>query len=342
MSDTQFSWMESYEAIADALLARKMRRDGIEALYEEITGTADRAMIDPLTFFTAFNRGMVDVDRRDMVRTVCSGLGVEAPLPTDFAGIPTANHELWQYFDNTPQAAEDCWGLFESALELADSGDSPSVDTALQFCEYFDKVHEQVNVTKARITRTLYWMRPKSFLPFGEKTREYVHSRYGLNTPLTLSGARYIRLLQEISAVSERPFYEITERAYRAADEDWWPPVSDYDPEMSVNFWMEILSDDRLTSTEVRNALNRMLAMGGSATTDELADDRGHDRDYYATLLRGYARDIAKHAGRHDYKGSWWPLLFVGQNADESRSGDYVWRLRNELSGALTELAAKE
>lgn len=338
MSDTHFTWMESYKAIADALLLRKNRRDGLQKLYVELTGVDDRVMIDPFTFFTTFNRGIIDFDRKNLIKTVTEELDIDAPLPQDFTGIPTANHALWQYFDNTEEAAEDCWQLFEAALEFADA-DAPDEELVKRFCEAFDKVHSQENITKARLTRTLYWMRPEFYLPFGEKTRDYVHSRYGLSTPIRMRAAQYLRTLQEMNVVCDRPFYEVAARAYRAADDSWWPYAIDYDPDMSIRQWMELLADEELTSDEVIKALRKIVELGGDATTDELAEERGRDRDYYATLLRGYARSAAQRMGRDNYRGSWWPFMFFGKNAGEDRRGDYIWRLRPEIIDALGALS---
>ena len=341
MTEKRFTWVESYQKIADALLARKNRRDGIHSLYVKLTDADDRVAIDPFTFFSTFNRNIIEVDRKGMVADVLAEFSIDAPVPRDFIGVPTSSYEAWQYFDNTPQAAEDCWQLFEAALTLADAEERDE-QMVRDFCEYFDKVHAQENVTKARLTRVLYWMRPEFYLTFGEKTRDYVHSRFGLNTPIVMKGAQYLRILQEIEAVADRPFVEISERAYRAHHEDWWPDLQDFDPDMSIHQWMELLSDEEFTSPEVLNALKKMLAMGGNATCDELADERGKTRDYYATLLRGYARQVGQHLGRSAYKGSWWPYLFFGQNADAFRNGDYIWRLRPEIEEALRALAAQQ
>ena len=338
MTESRFSWMESYRAIADALLIRKMRRDGVQNLYERITGDTGRVAIDPFTFLTAYNRNIVSIDRLGMIQDIIAEFGLDVAEPTDFVGIPTADHEDWQYFDNTPEGSEACWQLFEAAVKLADA-QTRDLELAREFCTLFDTVHAQENVTKARLTRTLYYIRPSFYLPFGEKARDYVHSRYGITTPVIMSGMQYLRTLQELAAVTERPFYEIAERSYQAADESWWPSIEDFDPDMSIHQWMDLLSDETLTSAEVLHALRKIVKLGGNATTDELADDRGHDRNYYSTLLRGYARDVASRLGRKSYKGSYWPYLFVGQNADETRNGDYVWRLRGEISQALSELA---
>lgn len=342
MPTDHFTWIPAYEAIADALLARKFNRGEVLALFKEISGVEDRSMVDPFTFFTAFNRGMITVDRKSIIQTIMHRFEIDVPLPEDFTGIPSANHELWMYFDDSPEGIDDCWSLFELALKVADS-DSFDEATVEQFCVYFDKVHQQENITKARLTRTLYWMRPSKFLPFGEKTREYVHAQYGLNTPIVMRGMQYLRLIREMNAVCEEPFYEVAARAYKAADNDtWWPDLRDYDPDMSIHQWMVLLQDEEVTDKVVLRTLKRMRDAGGDATPDELAGERDHDRDYYNNMLRTYARDTARKMGRGDYKGSWWPFAFFGKNADDTRKGDYIWRLRPEIIDALNELDKDE
>jgi hypothetical protein len=340
VTDTHFSWIPAYEAIADALLERKDNRDEVLDVFKEISGIENRNSVDPFTFFTAFNRSMISFDRKSAIETVMKRFDIEAPLPEDFMGIPSANHELWQYFDTSRQGVEDCWNLFEVALELSSQGHGKlERETLNVFYDLFDKVHQQENITKARLTRTLYWMRPNFYLPFGEKTREYVHAQYGINTPIVMRGVQYMRLLREMIAVCDEPFYEVAAHAYKAADEQsWWPDLLDYDPDMSIHQWMVLLEDKEITSDGVLKALRRICEMGGEATPDELADERGHNRDYYNSLLRTYSRDTARKMGRSDYKGSWWPFVFVGRNAEEPRRGDYIWRLRPEVIDALNAM----
>ena len=199
-------------------------------------------------------------------------------------------------------------------------------------------MHKQEGITKARLTRTLYWMRPNAFLPFGEKSREYLHAQFGINTPIMMRGARYMRLLKEVSAVCDEPFYEIAARSYKAADDSsWWPDLHDYDPDMSIHQWVTILQDEELTTPEVLMVLKYIHESGDESTPNKLADRFLHDREYYSSLLRTYARNVARKTGRGNFKGSWWPILFVGRNAnaDAGHMGDYVWRLRPEVIDAL-------
>ena len=158
-----------------------------------------------------------------------------------------------------------------------------------------------------------------------------------------MKGAQYLRLLDEVEAVADDPFYLLSARAYHAAgDKTWWPDLRDYDPDMSIHQWMVLLSDPEITPEEVRRVLERIHAAGDEATLDELADDRGHDRDYYGDMLRGYSRTAAREMGRSNYRGSWWTFVFFGKNAEEERKGDYIWKLRPEIADALDELDEQE
>lgn len=337
MSQEVFTWIPAYEAIADALLTRKYNRGEVLSVFAEITGDDERTNIDPFTFFTAFNRSMIEVDRKSAVETILQRFGVDAPLPRDFVGIPCSNQEHWQYFDDSDEGVDDCWHLFEAALAFADEADRRE-ETYDRFCELFDTVHEQDGITKARLTRSLYWMRPHVFLPFGEKSREYLHAQYGINTPIMMRGARYVRLLKEVAAVCDEPFHEIAARAYKAADNtSWWPYPSDYDPDMSIHQWITVLQDKELTTPEILKALKFIHENGDEGTPQELADRFLHDREYYSTLLRTYARNVARKMERGNFKGSWWPIMFVGRNANDTdnREGDYIWRMRPELIEAL-------
>lgn len=341
MSNNNFTWIPAYEAIADALLQRKFNRGEVLALFNEIVAEDERANIDPFTFFTMFNRGIIDIDRKRIIETILNRFGIDAPLPDDFTGIPCANQEIWQYFDDSPEAVDDCWALFETALQLA-SEEGRNQETAERFCELFDKVHAQENITKARLTRSLYWMRPNFYLPFGEKARDYINAQYGVNAPVKMRGARYLRLLTEMDAVCDEPFYKVAAHSYQAADSSsWWPDIRDYDPDMSINQWMVILNDRDLTSEELLRVLYFIRDKGGDTTVNEIADQFLHDREYYSSLLRTYARNVARATERPSYKDSWWPILFTGRNAEKDRIGDYIWRLRPEVIDALNELDGK-
>ena len=219
---TMFTWMKTYKAIADALSERRDDQETLTALFKELSGGVERSTIDPFTFFTAFNRGIVVIDR------------FSAPV------APTVIDELIEKVPNFRKAYIGC-------------------ELALAFGEAFDTVHAQPNITKANLTRALYWIRPESFLPLGGKTRVFLHDRYGLNIQYTLSGLQYLRVLQEASAVVDMPFCEIAARAFRSAHADsWWPADVDYNPYLMEEQWEMLLQDETIATPDAMKEVRKL------------------------------------------------------------------------------------
>ena len=357
MDNPQFSWIASYTAIADTLLAS--RRGAAFDLREVLVAAgaladgadgADGAgdvPADPFTFFTAFNRGAQAPDRARIVAALLSKLGVDAPAPEDFTGLPTANHELWQYFDASAEGTAQCWDLFELALSVArdaktaaDEVEAIGEERLKAWGAAFDAVHAQPNINKANLTRALYWVSPQTYLPLGGKTRPFIHDRYGINSPYSMTGLRYLRLLQEVRTVADDlSFPEIAAKAYLAAHADsWWPPQGDFDPCLTAAQLAAVLSDDGVVDDDMRTALRRLRDIGGTATPEELAHEFGKGRDFYSEQLQALAAAVCARFGLKGFKGSMWPVLFTGRPAGEDRRGDYVWKMRAPLAEAARGL----
>lgn len=343
MDTPQFSWIASYMAIADALSARG--RDGAPDLREALVAAgalapdAEGEVADPFTFFTAFNRGVQAPDRARIVAALLDELGLDAPVPQDFAGLPTANHELWQYFDAGDAGAAQCWDLFELACAVADA-DSRDEDLLVAWGAAFDAVHAHPNINKANLTRALYWVRPRAYLPLGGKTRPFIHDRYGINSPYSMTGLQYLRLLQEVrTIVDDVSFPQIAAKAYLAAHADsWWPPEGDFDPCLTSSQLKGFLAEDGPIDGDMKTALRRLRDIGGQATPEELACEFGKTRDFYSEQLQAAAAAVCAATGSKGFKGSMWPVLFTGQPAGEDRRGDYVWKMRAPLVEAVRGL----
>ena len=341
LSETRFSWIPAYEAIADAVSALRGDSRRLASVFASIPGAQAEggAAPDPFTFFTAFNRGSLAPDRGRIVASLLDGLGVQVEVPADFAGLPTANHELWQYFDATPDGAAQCWELFERALSVADA-DKPGPAELDAWGAAFDAVHAQEHINKANLTRALYWVRPRAYLPLGGKTRPFIHDRYGVNPPYSLTGRQYLRLLREVrTVVEEGGFPEIAAAAWQAAHADaWWPPEGDFDPCLAAGQIEGLWNEEGFFTDDMKTALARLHAHGGAATPEELARGHGKTRDFYSEQLQAAAAAVCARIGSKGYKGSMWPVLFLGRAADEQRAGDYVWKMREPLSEALSRV----
>ena len=346
LSEKRFSWIPAYEAIADAVAARRDDAAVLAAAFAAIPGVgqdaaagAGAAAPDPFTFFTAFNRGSLAPDRACIVAGLLEALELDVCPPEDFTGLPTANHELWQYFDATPDGNAQCWELFERALAFADA-DEPAAEELDAWGAAFDAVHAQEHINKANLTRTLYWVRPRAYLPLGGKTRPFIHDRYGVNPPYSLSGRQYLRLLREVRAVvDDAGFPEIAAQAWLAAHADaWWPPEGDFDPCLSAEQIEDLWRRDGFFTEEMKTALERLHAFGGTASPEELAHACGKTRDFYSEQLQAAAAAVGAQTGSKGYKGSMWPVLFLVQNAGEAHAGDYVWKMRAPLAEALAHM----
>ncbi len=343
MDTPQFSWIDSYVAIADELLSRgrgaSSELRGVLVAAGALAADADADVADPLTFFTAFNRGVQAPDRAALVAAILDELGLDAPVPQDFTGLPTANHELWQYFDTSAEGMAQCWDLFELAVSVGRDPGSGE-DRLEAWGAAFDAVHAQPNINKANLTRALYWIAPRAYLPLGGKTRPFIHDRYGVNSPYSMTGLRYLRLLQELrTVVDDLSFPEIAAKAYLAAHADsWWPPKGDFDPCLSSAQLEGFLADGATIDEDMRCALRRLRDIGGAATPEELAHEYGKTRDFYSEQLQAAAAAVCAKTGSKGFKGSMWPVLFTGQPAGEERRGDYVWKMRAPLAEAVREL----
>lgn len=126
----------------------------------------------------------------------------------------------------------------------------------------------------------------------------------------------------------------------QSPDDGYFPAPSEYDPHLSVAQWREILRDPELTTPDTLAMLTSMLRLGGEATCAELARHGDKSAWHYNALGMNLGRRIC--AKRHvpAYKTGdrtiYYIVPFRGRWLDGRKH--YVWRLRDELREALTDL----
>lgn len=114
----RFLWTRFYAAIADKLLLYRDKRDeliqGIHSIASKVEGlsnlqdqfqdgsTGPLKDICPFTAMGIFNRGITDVNRKNIATELATFLGVEEVVPDSFEGIPILNNQKsWFFgFDN--------------------------------------------------------------------------------------------------------------------------------------------------------------------------------------------------------------------------------------------------
>ncbi len=123
--------------------------------------------------------------------------------------------------------------------------------------------------------------------------------------------------------------------------EDWLPKY--YDPKISVDTWLELFKDEKVFYESSFEILKRMKDNGGMGTSTELANKYGETKNFYNKGSSSLAERVAEKTGceimpRDEENSRWWPILYVGKNADKDSEGSFIWKLRDELSEALNRI----
>lgn len=125
--------------------------------------------------------------------------------------------------------------------------------------------------------------------------------------------------------------------------EIWWPSLSEYNPGMTKNQWLELLEDRSIFTDNAYFAIAAMYNFGGTATCRQLEEKYGRTSDFYRASLGVQLASKIKNKLALSYCVSEkdgnevWPILFQGRNASGDEPGNFVWRLRPELFEALKE-----
>ncbi len=184
-------WVTFYAEFADKLLAFKDRRGElvsmIKDLYPQVglklpkLDEGDFEDIDPFTVYGLFNKGISDANRIKIAGALGDRLGVEAPVPSFFGGIPALNNLAATFYgfgsDRKPDDIENIWTLFERALATADS---PTPQGKEDLIDSYDKVRSQFRI-KWNLTMALYWIRPLKYMNLDSRNRWFIADRGGLD-----------------------------------------------------------------------------------------------------------------------------------------------------------------
>lgn len=132
-------------------------------------------------------------------------------------------------------------------------------------------------------------------------------------------------------------FY-LYENPVKPAEEDWFPQA--YTPGLTTEQWTQLLQDETVFTLESLKVMKRMKDHGGQATCRQLSEKYGRGTGFYIGVSTGLAQRVVKKTGcpapeKDTENAKWWPVLYVGRHASVGIKGDYMWKLRPELSEAL-------
>ena len=123
-------------------------------------------------------------------------------------------------------------------------------------------------------------------------------------------------------------------------DDIWFPSLKEYDPGITVEQWIELLNNPDVFTIGSLETVKRMKDYGGQATCKELSVKYGNTAQFYNMTSSLLAKRVHKITNcpvtkRENDNSKWWPILYVGKEADEETDGAFIWKLRDELSEAL-------
>ena len=83
--------------------------------------------------------------------------------------------------------------------------------------------------------------------------------------------------------------------------------------------------------------MKRIKDYGGKATCTQLAVKYGETKNFYNSGSVSLARRVVTKTGcpvmaRDEENARFWPVLYVGKNANKDEEGSYVCKIRDELS----------
>lgn len=125
--------------------------------------------------------------------------------------------------------------------------------------------------------------------------------------------------------------------------DEWWPNEEEYAPGLSVEDWMDLLSDREVFTDDSLTIMACMLNNGGQGTCSGLAEKYGGEKNFYNSGSSYLAQRVHNKTGcpllmDNNENSKWWPILYVGKKATKNEAGSFVWKLRPELEEALKQV----
>ncbi len=346
----KFDWIPFHEELAHRLLAYKEKRNMLFELIKKIADQNPKLSylhfendewwrvrhyeIDPFSIYAMFNRKLTFENRQEIIRSLATAFGIQAKVPTDFAGVALADNRRAFYGGN-----DEVWALFESAITCADQKAFTS-----KFETDFENAINAEGNGLATVTMGLFWIRPNTYLSLDRQMRELlmdpqnelkcitegITNSIGKHIP---SGKEYIAMTQKLhELLASEPF------------------AFDTIAQMSDYAWInrpERTGEEEATEASKASFLKwfapliqALKDLGGSATTKEAIDQIAKN-EHLDEATRNETRGKTKHK-KFDNEVHWVRNYLVCAGIiDKSQRG--IWTLTDEGAKIIMtdELATK-
>jgi len=125
---------------------------------------------------------------------------------------------------------------------------------------------------------------------------------------------------------------------------EWWPYENQYHPGIDKEKWKQLWANETIFNQNSRDAVSSFLDFENGATCTLVGRKYGKPSGFYNLTSTKLAERIIEVENCRvlidNYENEeLWPVLYVGKRANrKDEEGTYVWKLRQELREALTEL----
>jgi MoxR-like ATPase len=260
-----FSWIPIHrEAIGRILeyqerqselltILREMEQQGLKVISLKDEGADGKPLplteIDPFSFLASFNRRVTPENRRDNWAFLKTRLGLNAPVPDDFSGIPVLHNLTSRLFPYAKQREKDHIGLLWQIATLTAKGGIEDVGE-----ELFNRCMDLETVGLRRLTICIFWINPEKFLPADSKTTAYAERKGILAEPKDY--ATYRTWMKEMTERLGPDYAQVSHDAHMLAISPK-PPEGGQPEETGWKFahWMGPI-------------LNALRSLGGSGTAN--------------------------------------------------------------------------
>ena len=134
-----------------------------------------------------------------------------------------------------------------------------------------------------------------------------------------------------------------TKATVESKEDQWWPNKEEYNPNTTVEQWVEILNNEDIFTDSSLALLKRFKDFGGEATCKQISEKYGNTPQHYNLLTTKTCERIRNMTNIpkptfSDGSSNFFPIIFYGKTATNEESGYYKWKLREEISEALDRI----
>jgi len=198
---SNFTWIPIYKELSVKLLNYENRQNDLLDIIKKITATgipmipiqdkpsmnetSELREIDPFTFYSSFNRGITNDNRKQILTELKNVFNLKSDLPDDFDGIPVmANLKSWLFAYKYERGENDIkllWKLFREAVT--------SEITENTFNSVLNIKGVRINITIG-----LFWIMPDKYLSLDSVMKEYTGEDFD-----ELDYKKYYEIMDEIT-----------------------------------------------------------------------------------------------------------------------------------------------